>query len=187
MAQPFSRSTSPSRGVDVVGARSLVGGSNIPPLFFAPSFLPIVFLFGILYAPCDLTLAYLLPSTTPFPFADGAGIDWIAGRMGMVKLARAGLYAPLMTAACSGRCNWGSRIVTRCVASSVGADGAVRVAVMVTTSFEKIDCSLTLAGLCQHADNDKSLGTGVGGRARHEFGQVACVTPSPGVYRRQLY
>lgn len=78
---------------------------NVPPLFFAPNFLAIVFLFGILYAPCDLTLAYLLPSTTPSVGCACDGVDWTAGRYGRANVARVGRQEPATAAACNGRCN----------------------------------------------------------------------------------
>jgi hypothetical protein len=87
------------------GATWMVADTNIPPLFFAPNFLAIVFLFGILYAPCDFTLAYLRPSTTPFVDCASAGVDWIAGRHGSANVASVGLQEPATATACNGRCN----------------------------------------------------------------------------------
>lgn len=92
-----------------------------------------VFLLGILYAPCDLTLAYLLPAT-PFSanreLLPGVSKDGcIAGRIGSAKLVRTtGLYPVVDSAAAwAGRRNWASCMAGRscevCVASSPSAVG----------------------------------------------------------------
>lgn len=91
-----------------------------------------VFLLGTLYAPCDLTLAYLLPSTPfsanrEFPGVNDDGC--IAGRIGSVKLVRTtGLYPVVdSAAACTGRRNWASCMAGRLcegrIASSPSAVG----------------------------------------------------------------